>query len=78
MMDDAEYKPDTKDPLVFEARYASRKFLIAVGLLVTNTVLLYAGLIDKALYVDGQKWITGLYMAGNVGTWLAEAMKGKT
>jgi len=68
---------DTADTPREASRYASRKFLMAVALLVANLVLLGVGWIDKALYVDFAKWITGLYFAGNVGTWLAEAMRGK-
>lgn len=45
----------------------SRKFMLAVGcIFIATGLLLYKG-IDGAQWVDVVKWVTGLYMAGNVG-----------
>lgn len=68
---------DTADTPRESSRYASRKFLITVGLLVANVALLYVGLIDKTLYVDSAKWITGLYFGANVASWAADLLKGR-
>jgi hypothetical protein len=48
-------------------RYVSRKFLIAVGAILIATGLLLYGSIDGGQWVDVTKWVTGLFMAGNVG-----------
>lgn len=47
--------------------YTSRKFLLAVGCIVTATGLLLLNNIEGAHWVDVTKWVTGLFMAGNVG-----------
>jgi len=52
----------------------SRKFLLAVGCITIATGLLLYKNIDGAQWVDVVKWVTGLYMAGNVG----EKYAGKT
>jgi hypothetical protein len=59
------------------SRYASRKFLVAVVLLVINVVVLGVGWIDSAQYVDFAKWITGLYYGANVATWVTDLLKGR-
>ena len=45
----------------------SRKFMLAVGCIAIGTGLLLYTSIDGAQWVDVVKWVTGLYMAGNVG-----------
>jgi len=60
-----------------ERRYASRKFLIAVVLVAATMALFVLGRIDAVLWADVTKWIVGLYYAGNVGTWLTEAIRSK-
>ena len=77
MRDDDEYKTDTKDPLVFEARFASRKFLLTLLVLVAVTVLRVLGFVDTAAWSEVTRWALGLYMAGNVGTWLADTLKAR-
>ena len=47
--------------------YTSRKFLLAVGCIAIATGLLLYKSIDGAQWVDVAKWVTGLFMAGNVG-----------
>ena len=56
-------------------RYASRKFLLAVAMLAGTAAALAAGKIDAATWADVSKWVLGLYMAGNVGTWLSDALR---
>jgi hypothetical protein len=57
--------------------YKSRKFLLAVGCIAIATALLLAGLIESEHWVDVTKWVTGLFMAGNVGEKVADTMKAK-
>lgn len=45
----------------------SRKFILAVSCIAIATGLLLYKSIDGAQWVDVVKWVTGLYMAGNVG-----------
>lgn len=45
----------------------SRKFMLAVGCIAIATGLLLYNSINGAQWVDVVKWVTGLYMAGNVG-----------
>lgn len=45
----------------------SRKFMLAVGCIWIATILLLLKSVDGAQWVDVVKWVTGLYMAGNVG-----------
>lgn len=47
--------------------YTSRKFILAVGCIAIATGLLLYKSIDGAQWVDVAKWVTGLFMAGNVG-----------
>lgn len=47
--------------------HTSRKFILAVGCITIGTGLLLYKSIDGAQWVDAVKWVTGLYMAGNVG-----------
>lgn len=57
--------------------YKSRKFLLAVACIVIATGLLLNASIEGAHWVDVTKWVTGLFMAGNVGEKVAEKMKAK-
>ena len=57
------------------SRYASRKFLLAVTMLIGAAVALGAGKIDASTWADVSKWVTGLYMAGNVGAWLSNSLR---
>ena len=47
--------------------YKSRKFLLAVACILIATGLLLLKSIEGAHWVDVTKWVTGLFMAGNVG-----------
>lgn len=59
-------------------RYASRKFLMACSIIAAGHVALAMRAIDAAQWLDLMKWTAGIYMAGNVGTWLVDALgKGK-
>lgn len=58
-----------------DRRFASRKFRIAVGVLVVAWVAFPFGLFTSAELLDFSKWIVGLYMAGNVGDTAAEAIR---
>lgn len=52
-----------------DARYASRKFVLAAFLLVAAIVLLLLGRIDAASWSSFSTWVLGLYITGNVGTY---------
>lgn len=60
-----------------ESKFMSRKFILTCLILLAALGLFIAGRISAELWSDQTKWIVGLYFAGNVGTWLAEAIKGK-
>lgn len=60
-----------------DRRYASRKFLLTLLVLMAATALRVMGLIDPPAWADVVKWALGLYMAGNVGSWAVDAMKAK-
>ena len=47
--------------------YTSRKFIVAGGCILIATGLLLLNSIEGAHWVDVTKWVTGLFMAGNVG-----------
>lgn len=57
-----------------DRRYASRKFRIAVGVLVVAWAAFPFGLFTPEQLLDFSKWIVGLYMAGNVGDTAAEGL----
>lgn len=61
-----------------DSRYASRKFLLALLVLITGGAFRVLGYIDAAVWVDLTKWTLGLYFVGNVGTWAVDAFKAKT
>jgi hypothetical protein len=56
-----------------DRRYASRKFLLALLVLITGGTFRVLGYIDAAAWVDLTKWTLGLYFVGNVGTWAVDA-----
>jgi hypothetical protein len=68
-------------PEDIDRRYYSRKFRLAVGV----TVLAWSFYAGAAFWMPGTfstadllsftRWVVGLYMAGNVGDTLAEAVK---
>jgi len=62
---------------VEDRRYASRKFLLTLLVLVSVTVLRVLDFVDTAAWSDVTRWALGLYMAGNVGTWLADTLKAR-
>ena len=57
--------------------YTSRKFILACGSILLATGLLLAGFVDGEQWVDVTKWVTGLFMAGNVGEKYASKTEGK-
>lgn len=59
------------------SRYASRKFLMAGSIIVAGHVALGLKAIPPELWLDLMKWTAGLYFAGNVGTWLTDALRAK-
>ena len=65
------------DELVSERRYSSRKFLMACSIIVAGHIALGLAAINSAEWLDLMKWTAGLYFAGNVGTWLTDALRAK-
>lgn len=49
-----------------------RKFIIAASVILIATGVLIAHLIDGEIFSNLVKWVTGLYMAGNVTAKAAE------
>ena len=49
----------------------SRKFLLAVVILIAGVVFLLIEKIDYDTFLNLAKWIMGFYVAGNVGTGVA-------
>ena len=60
------------------SRYASRKFLLTVAVLVVGAIYRETGALSQELWVDLTKWTLGLYFGANVGTWLTDAIRSKT
>jgi len=50
-----------------EAKFASRKFILAAFALLAALGLLIAGKIDQATWSSFCTWVIGLYVTGNVG-----------
>ena len=68
---------DEANDLRLSRRVASRKFMLAVCVLVLAAWLLLSGRIEAAVWSELTIYTLGLYFAGNVGTWFAEALKGR-
>lgn len=47
----------------------SRKFILAVVILVAGVVFLMTGRVDYDQFLDLARWIFGLYAAGNAATY---------
>lgn len=47
--------------------YRSRKFLLALGILIVSAVALFTGFLDAANWVACASIVSGLYALGNVG-----------
>lgn len=60
-----------------DRRYASRKFLLALLVLVTGGAFRVLGYLDAATWVDLTKWTLALYFGANVGGWLIDAFRSK-
>lgn len=58
-------------------RYGSRKWLLALLLVIGSTGLLWAGKIGAAAWAEVVIWVAGLYMAGNAGQAWAAAFTGR-
>lgn len=59
-----------------DARFASRKFILASFALLAAVGLLIAGKIDQATWATFSTWALGLYMTGNVGAaYVAKAVQ---
>lgn len=50
-----------------DAKFASRKFILAAFALLAALGLLLAGKIDQAAWSSFCTWVIGLYVTGNVG-----------
>ncbi len=64
-----------------DRRYASRKWILAVGIWLVGTLVWIITpqfgvlpIMSTTTWVDFSKWILGLYMAGNVGDTAAEKL----
>jgi hypothetical protein len=55
---------------VIDSRFASRKFILAAAMLAAGIALLVLGFVDAEQWVSFSTWILGLYVTGNVGTYL--------
>lgn len=66
------------EDLVQASRYASRKFLITVWLLLSNLGLLLVDRMDAAQYLNSAAWLAGLYFGANALTWATEVLRPKT
>lgn len=68
---------DEGNDLRLTRRIASRKFLLAVSVLTLAAWLLLTGRIEDKVWSELTIYTLGLYFAGNVGTWFADAIKGR-
>ena len=66
-MDEVSDTPEQR-----ENRYASRKFLVTISVLVAVHVLLLFKLITGDHYVNALAFVLGAFMAGNVGEHFAQ------
>jgi hypothetical protein len=60
-----------------DAKYASRKFLLAVLVLLAAGAARVFGLLEPELAVDLVKWTLGLYFGANVGASAVAWLTGK-
>ena len=60
-----------------DARYASRKFLLACFAMLAALGLLLAGRIDPDAWASFCTWVLGLYMTGNVSAAYVARATGK-
>lgn len=58
-------------------KWESRKVLVALLVILLATLLCAFGKVGDTVWGDVVKWITGLYMAGNVGSAAVELLKGR-
>lgn len=64
-------------PSAADRRYASRKFLLALLVLLAGGAFRVLGYVDPAAWVELTKWTLGLYCAGNVGAWAVDAVRAR-
>ncbi len=50
-----------------DARYMSRKFLLACAGWIAGVVFFAVGKLDAAQWMGQSAWVLGLYLAANVG-----------
>lgn len=55
---------------MIDAKFSSRKFILTAFLLVAALVLLVCKVIDQATWSSVTTWVLGLYITGNVGSYL--------
>lgn len=60
-----------------QRKWASRKVLIALLVILLATLLCAYGRVADTVWGDVVKWITGLYMLGNVGSGAVELLRGR-
>lgn len=53
----------------------SRKLILAAVLLVISAVAMFMGKITADQWMGFSKWVLGIYSGGNVGEWIAKAIK---
>ena len=60
-----------------ENRFASRKFMLVIGVWVGGTIGWGIEMMDAAQWIDFTKYMVALYMAGNVGGSLVDVLKAR-
>jgi hypothetical protein len=68
----AELDRVTDQAIRAERRWASRKWIMVLAFFLVASLFLHAGKVTDALWIDLVKWLTGLYMVGNVGALAAQ------
>lgn len=58
-------------------KWESRKVLVALLVILLATLLCAYGRVADTVWGDVVKWITALYMAGNVGSAAVELLRGR-
>lgn len=58
-------------------KFSSRKFILTAFLLIAAIVLLVCKLSDQETWASVTTWVLGLYVTGNVGTYLVTKMATK-
>ena len=58
-------------------KFASRKLLIGLGLVVISTIMIFTGNATFPQWADFMKWVFTIYVAGNSVSGIARVINGK-